>query len=106
MNFWRAITDVLGPQWRDPRKTLLTKGVGVYSLMSIAGDLFCDAHRMGVPCTRTYFTGVLDDFICDIDWSSHGALRGFGGTSGADQALELIRGVQRKSKIKLVPNVK
>ncbi len=61
--FWRAVTHVLEVQWHDSRKHFVTKGVGVYALMSIAGDLYQDARRLQLTCDEHYFVGVLSDFM-------------------------------------------
>ncbi len=104
--FWTAITKVLSHEWNDPRKHFLTKGIGVYSLMSIAGDLYVESVRQKVQCDIEFFVGVLSDFITDIDWSSSGPLKGFGGASGADQALELIRKARNKRRLRVMTNAK
>jgi DNA sulfur modification protein DndB len=100
--FWRAARTVLDKEWQDPRRHFVTKGIGVYALMSIAGDLYLDACKGGISCDETYFLGALSDFANAVDWSTHGPLRGFGGASGADQALELLRRVRAKKKLKVV----
>jgi DGQHR domain-containing protein len=91
IHFWTAVSILLEREWADPRGYLLTKGVGVYSLMSLAGELFREALRNSVQCDQDYFIGVLSDFITTIDWSGSGPMRGFGGVSGADQALQLLK---------------
>lgn len=100
-SFWIAVTRVLGKEWNDPRKHFVTKGIGVYSLMSIAGDLYVESIRRNVKCDTDFFVGVLSDFITDIDWSSQGPLMGFGGASGADKALELLRAARAKRRLKV-----
>ena len=73
----------------------------------------CDAQLVltGSSGTRVvpaadFFVGVLSDFICDIDWSNRGSLKGFGGAAGADQALELLRTARAKQRFQLVKNGK
>jgi len=95
--FWIALSDVLKREWSTPRSYLITKGVGVYSLMSLAGELYREAHASGLTCDAPYYFAKLSDFIRQIDWSSNGPLRGYGGTSGADQALDLLRTVRRQA---------
>jgi DNA sulfur modification protein DndB len=104
--YWRAVRMVLEIEWLDPRRHFVTKGVGVYALMSIAGDLFLDAEQKGIACDETYFAGALSDFANSVDWSTRGPLRGFGGASGADQALELLRRVRTKKSLRVVGNGK
>jgi len=101
-SFWVAVTRVLSKEWSDPRKHFVTKGIGVYSLMSIAGDLYVESERRKVKCDTDFFVGVLSDFIADIDWSSQGPLKGFGGASGADQALDVLRKARAKRRLKVL----
>lgn len=91
IDFWRAITVVLPKQWNQPRQNMLMKGVGVYCLMSLAGELFRESVSKGITCNIDYFISVLSDFVHGVDWSSKGPLKGFGGASGADAALALLR---------------
>lgn len=102
LNFWKAITLVLEKEWADPRKHFITKGIGVYSLMSLAAELFNDAQRKNLVADTAYFVGALSDFITQIDWSNQGHFKGFGGTSGADEALSLLRQYRNKSHLKLI----
>lgn len=98
INFWVAVTYLLKDIWANPRTSLLNKSIGVYSLMSLAGDLAYEAHQEGVSCTEDYFIGKLSDFIDKIDWSSQGPLKGYGGVQGADSALEMLRHTRKLSK--------
>jgi DGQHR domain-containing protein len=91
IDFWKAVTLVLADQWNHPREHMLIKGIGVYCLMSLAGELYREAISKGLPCDIDYFIAELSDFIQTIDWSNKGPLKGYGGASGADAALELLR---------------
>lgn len=100
--YWCSVRNVLSDQWADPRRHLLTKGIGVYALMSIAGDLVLDARKSALTCDESYFTGALSDFAGAIDWSTRGPLHGFGGVAGADKAFDLLRSARAKAKLKVV----
>jgi DGQHR domain-containing protein len=101
LDFWSAVSIVLHEAWRNPRKHMLCKGVGVYALMDIAADLYLDCPR-GVTMDRTYFCAALGDFATGFDWSTQGPLQGLGGESGVKAAVELIREARRKSMLKVV----
>lgn len=101
LDFWSAVSIVLHEAWRNPRKHMLCKGVGVYALMDIAADLYLDCPR-GVSPDRTYFCAALGDFATGFDWSTQGPLQGLGGESGVKAAVELIREARRKSMLKVV----
>jgi len=100
LDFWAALAVVLRESWDNPRRSLINKGVGVYSLMTIAGDLYAEA---GVAnCDKRYFTAKLAEFIAEVDWSTQGPLKGFGGEGGVDSAVKVIRSVRHKRSLKVV----
>jgi len=101
IDFWQAVTLVLQKQWADPRRHFLTKGVGVYSLTSIAADLYREAIATGSTPDLRFFVDSLQ-FAKHFDWSSNGPLKGLGGVSGADQAYELIRKARTRAKMKVL----
>lgn len=101
-HFWKAVSILLQPQWQDTRKHLLTKGIGVYSLMNIAADLYVEAAKARKPCTQTYFVGALSEFIHQFNWTTSGPLNGLGGETGVNKATTLLRESRRKTKLKVV----
>lgn len=96
IDFWKAVTLILVDQWSHPRQHMLVKGIGVYSLMSLAGELYREAVKKMLPCNLDYFIAALSDFVHELDWSNQGPLKGYGGASGADAALELLRQMRAK----------
>lgn len=96
-SFWKAVSTVLADQWSRPREHMLVKGIGVYSLMSIAGELAKEGALARRRCNVDFFIAKLSDFIDQVDWSNHGPLMGYGGAKGADAALALLRGVRSGS---------
>lgn len=97
IDFWKAVAFVLPKQWESPRQHMLVKGIGVYCLMSLAGELYREGVSKNQRCDVDYYVSVLSDFIHTVDWSNHGPLKGFGGASGADAALELLRQMRSKN---------
>ena len=104
LNFWEAITIVLPKEWGNYRKHHLTKGIGVYSLMGVAADIYNEAKFENVSFDNSYFTGILSDYICDFDWSNNGPLKGLGGEAGVKEALNILRKLKAKSKLKVIRN--
>lgn len=88
--FWRAVAFVLPRQWDAPRTHVLTKGIGVYALMSLAGLFTAEALEEGAEPTFDYFVAKLSDFIDQVDWSNDGPLKGYGGAAGADAAFAML----------------
>jgi len=105
LDFWTALVMVLPAQWQNPRKHMLTKGVGVYALMEIAADLYRDTPKNNT-CDRKYLTASLSDFAPDFNWSTNGPLKGLGGQGGVKKAVEIIRSARRTSRLKVVGNGK
>ena len=102
--FWQCIANLLADEWENPRKHMINKGIGVYSLMSIASDLYLESHNAEAIGWQRYFAGRLSDFITKIDWSSSGPMKGLGGESGVAEAVEMLRQVKCSSNLKVVKN--
>jgi DNA sulfur modification protein DndB len=102
LDFWGAVAMLMPDKWNNPRKTLLCKGVGVYALMGIAGDLIDEAGS--VTADKRYFSNKLSDFILDIDWSNNGTFAGLGGEAGAKTALNILRTARGKGKLRVISN--
>ena len=101
-DFWTAVATVLPKPWADTRKHLLTKGVGVYALMAIAADITQEAQASGRACDKRTFAAALQDFAPDLDWSTTGPLKGFGGQSGVKAAVEFLRDARARTRLKVV----
>jgi DGQHR domain-containing protein len=101
-DFWKAVATVLPGAWKDSRKHLLTKGVGVYALMTIAADIVRESEASGRTCDKRAFAAALQDFATDLDWSTTGPLKGFGGQAGVKAAVEFIREARSRSRLKVV----
>lgn len=104
LDFWTALSVVLRNQWSNPRKHMLTKGVGVYALMEIAADLYQEARNGGHECDRRYFENVLSDFVDEVDWSTDGPLKGLGGLGGVKSAVQIIREARKRTKFRVISN--
>ena len=102
LDFWRAVVAVLPEEWAEPRRYMLTKGIGLYALMRIAADIFIECRDAGRPCDKRAFTTALADFAGPIDWSTSGPLKGFGGQGGVKAAVEHLREVRKRAQYKVV----
>jgi DNA sulfur modification protein DndB len=102
LDFWSAVSVLLWDAWSNPRKTFVCKGVGVYALMGIAADLVNEAGSATVD--KLYFRNKLADFIQETDWSNKGPMKGFGGESGATEALNFLRASRGKGKLRVIKN--
>jgi len=102
LDFWKAVARELPKEWGEPRKHMLTKGVGVYALMRIAADIYRERRESDHPCDQRAFSTALSDFVHSVDWSTTGPLKGFGGQAGVKAATELIRDARKRSRYKVV----
>jgi DGQHR domain-containing protein len=102
LDFWQAVAEVLPNEWKDARRHMLTKGVGVYALMHIAADIFNECRQADRICDKRAFVGALLDFANSIDWSTTGPLKGFGGQAGVKAAVELVRDARKRLRYKVV----
>jgi DGQHR domain-containing protein len=102
LDFWSAVAVVLREAWDSPRHHLINKGVGVYAMMLVASDLY--AEKGGRGCDKRYFLTKLAEFITDLDWSSQGPLKGFGGEGGVNSVVALIREKRKKPYLEVVSN--
>lgn len=102
VDFWSAVALLLREGWDNPRRTLITKGVGVYSLMGIAADLYLEGISQSID--KRYFMNKLSEFITDVDWTTNGPLKGLGGESGVKLAIETLRSSRDKRRLRIVSN--
>lgn len=103
LDYWAAVAVVLREAWDNPRQYLINKGVGVYALMTVAGDLYLESHGQ-TACDKRYFTTKLSEFINETDWSSHGAMKGLGGEGGVNSVVAMIREKRKKLRLRVISN--
>ena len=101
-SFWHSITTVMETEWENPRKHVLTKGIGVYALMSLAADLCNEGGLDPNVLTQDYFSARLSDFVSELDWGSEGSFNGLGGQKGVKEAIKIIRDARSKPALRIV----
>jgi DNA sulfur modification protein DndB len=90
IRFWRCVAELIPDQWDNPRKSVVTKGIGVYALTAVAGQIVQELAEESLPISKDYFNCKLSDFIHEIDWSNNGTFKGLGGESGVSEAISII----------------
>ena len=90
-DYWRAVRIVFPTAWDSHRYHLLTKGVGLYSLMYLLGDIV-RAHR-DLSLDINLFIRVLTPLRSSVDWSSSGMFANAGGDKGAIEVYRVLRGI-------------
>lgn len=99
-DFWTAVALVIPEAFSNPRKSLVTKGVGVYALTELAADIVLEAPD-GLTCDRAYFASALTDFAPHVDWGNEGPLAGLGGEGGARRAADILRLSRQRHRLKV-----
>lgn len=99
--FWSAVAQTLPEAWADPRRHMITKGVGVYALMRLCADIVLERFAVGDVPDQRQFAAALADFVGAIDWSTSGDLEGFGGKGGVKLAAERLRAARTRSRISI-----
>jgi DNA sulfur modification protein DndB len=92
LNFWRAVKSIFPNEWKEHRNNLITKGVGLYGLMQLLGDIV--KKNQSANYSVEYFINVLDPLKSHFDWSSHGRFAYVGGRKGVQDVHQaLLKGV-------------
>ena len=102
LSFWSAVVTILPEAWNNPRKHMLCKGIGVYSLMAIAADICQEKGKLPHLDWQDFFRIKFGSFAQSIDWSNKGPLRGLGGEAGVKEAIEILRNTRKKSELRAV----
>jgi DNA sulfur modification protein DndB len=97
-DFWCAVALVMPEAFSKPRRSLVTKGVGVYALTELAADFVLEA-TLSRRCDVTYFAAIFGDLAPLLDWGSEGPLGGLGGEGGARRAADILRELRRRPRL-------
>jgi len=88
-NFWKAMQELFAEEWEDHRHHLITKGVGLYSLMLILADIVKYDHKASF--TSDYFKAMLSPLKPGFDWSSNGRFAYVGGRKGVKDVYAALK---------------
>ena len=90
-SYWTAVKSVFRADWDNHRHSLLTKGVGLYSLMYLLADLVRNAS--GLVMGEDHFLARLTPLKGKIDWGTQGTFAGAGGQKGAIEVYQTLKRV-------------
>src|SRR5262249_48248062 len=88
-DFWSAVAAVWPRAWSQPRTHLLVKGVGVTALSMLAGEVVTSLLAREQPADVGTFVAYLSP-LADVDWSTSGTFKGFGGRHGGSEVHQLL----------------
>jgi DGQHR domain-containing protein len=89
VNYWRAVKKTFPKEWDDHRHHLLSKGIGLYSMMQVLTDCV-NAFRKDDYC-EDFFINNLSVLAERLDWSSRGAFASANGRKGANEVYREIK---------------
>ena len=88
-DYWTAISKLFPSEWRDHRHHLLTKGVGLYSLMLLLADIV--RRNPNALFADSFFHSQLEPLQGQINWSSKGMFADAGGQKGATEIHTVLK---------------
>lgn len=88
--YWNAVRKVFPSEWKFHRKNLITKGVGMYSLMMLLKDIVSSGDS--AVFTEEYFEQKLKPLKAKVDWDSNGTFATAGGQKGAKEVYLKLKG--------------
>lgn len=91
LTYWKAIQMVFDLEWKDHRHHLITKGIGLYSLMMLLSDIVKNYPQNATRGEN--FVSIVGQLKDKIDWHSTGTFANIGGHKGAKDAHRVLKGI-------------
>jgi DGQHR domain-containing protein len=88
-DFWEAVQFVFSKEWNDHRHHLITKGVGLHSLIRLLADFLLTDKNCST--STEYLKNKLFPLLGKIDWSSNGMFAHAGGQKGVQEVHLTLR---------------
>jgi DGQHR domain-containing protein len=88
-DYWNAVKKLFIKEWSDHRHNLLTKGIGLYSLMELLKD-FISTNQIRI-LDENWFIHKLTPLVSRVDWSSNGMFSNVGGRKGAHEVYLILK---------------
>ena len=89
VTYWNAVRKVFPDEWRNYRSHLITKGLGLYSLMLLLSDIINNVPLELI--SEDYFVEKLLPLKNSIDWNSKGMFSEVGGQKGATEVYKKLK---------------
>lgn len=89
-DYWCAVRTAFPVEWNDPRHHLLTKGVGLYSMMLLLEEII--SNREIFLFDEAAFVVPLAKLKDKIDWRADGMFSDAGGQKGAHLVFDRLKG--------------
>jgi len=89
LSFWKAVQATFPDVWKDHRSNLITKGIGLYGLTQLLGDIV--KSNPNADFSVKYFMTKLLPLKSSIDWSSQGRFAYVGGKKGVQDVYQALK---------------
>lgn len=88
--YWKAVRKVFQNDWNNHRHSLITKGIGLYSLMGLLSDIVLSTSNNN-SFHEDFFIKKLEPLKSKIDWNTHGMFSDAGGHKGSIEVQNVLR---------------
>ncbi len=88
-SYWLAVRNTFDYEWNDHRHHLLTKGIGLYSLTKLLGDIVNRYEKYKLSTEG--FNNILRPLRSTVDWSSKGRFSHAGGQKGVNEVYLVLK---------------
>lgn len=89
VSYWSAIRTLFPREWENHRHHLITKGVGLYSLMLLLANIV--KQNPASSFDENYFRAILRPLRGNFDWSSSGRFAYVGGRKGVQDVYTALK---------------
>jgi DGQHR domain-containing protein len=95
--YWTAVREVFHQDWRNPKDSLLLKGIGI-TVMALLGADVIDRCLLAKDPSQERMAEYLKTVARIADWSSQGEFGAYSGQKGAEKAAKQLREALAKSE--------
>lgn len=95
--YWTAVREVFHQDWRNPKDSMLLKGLGI-TVMAILGADVIDRCLLAKEPTQERMSEYLRTVARIADWSSQGEFGSYSGQKGAERAAKQLREALARSE--------
>lgn len=89
LNYWKSVQATFPKEWKEHRNNLITKGIGLYGLMQVLGDIVKSSSK--ADYSVEFLSECLAPLKGNFDWSSHGRFAYVGGKKGVQDVYLALK---------------
>jgi DGQHR domain-containing protein len=103
--YWNAVAKTFPQEWADPRKYLLLRGFGVWSMSILGAEIIdrCLTRHIDSGQLENEMNAYLHQVIMSVDWdSTEGNVTGYGGRVGARDLADKMKSSLSDEQVDIV----